>query len=195
MFDEYVRIYDDFLSPENLEICVELCSQATALAAVGSERAVKGDIRRAFVEDFDLENEETLEKNNKIASCFWEQTKKYIEVIKFSEERWNENWDSNFRLEPLSFLRYPGGCFYTYHSDGPFLYHCSTLTMRQLSYVLFVNDEYSGGHLHFPAEDRTITPRENRLVLFPSNWCFGHQVKEVIKGVKKSVVTWGGPQL
>ena len=124
MFDEYVRIYDDFLSPENLEICVELCSQATALAAVGSERAVKGDIRRAFVEDFDLENEETLEKNNKIASCFWEQTKKYIEVIKFSEERWNENWDSNFRLEPLSFLRYPGGCFYTYHCDGPFLYHC-----------------------------------------------------------------------
>ena len=61
-----------------------------------------------------------------------------------------------------------------------------------LSYVFFVNENFSGGGLSFPNQRKIIKPKANTLIIFPSNWCFPHEVLPVTRGIRYSAVTWGG---
>lgn len=81
-------------------------------------------------------------------------------------------------------LKYEVGQEYKAHVDaGP-------SEPRVLSGILYLNDAYEGGELFFPELDLEIKPRAGEVVLFPSNFCFVHLSKPVIKGVKHAVVTW-----
>ena len=99
--------------------------------------------------------------------------------------------------EPLQVLHYGVGGHYIPHVDAETLYKDDIgLDMwektldRDLSVVYFLNDDFTGGELFFPALDLVIRPEAGTLVCFPSDHNYIHGVQPVTSGHRYTVVTW-----
>lgn len=86
--------------------------------------------------------------------------------------------------ESYSLLKYSGGQEYKQHYDG------STSTKRAISALVYLNDDYDGGELEFPAFGVKIKPRAGMHILFPSNFAYRHIAHPVTNGTKYALVTW-----
>ena len=99
--------------------------------------------------------------------------------------------------EPSQLLHYGAGGHYIQHVDAETLYKDDhgldlwekTLD-RDLSVVYFLNDEFAGGELVFPALDLVIKPAAGMLVCFPSDHNYIHGVNPVTAGHRYTIVTW-----
>ncbi len=99
--------------------------------------------------------------------------------------------------EPLQVLHYGVGGHYIPHVDAETLYKDDSglelweKTMdRDLSVVYFLNDDFSGGELVFPALDFVVRPEAGTLVCFPSDHNYIHGVRPVTAGHRYTLVTW-----
>lgn len=110
----------------------------------------------------------------------------------------NPYYDVEVRdCEPSQILHYGVGGHYIPHVDAETLYKDDiglelwekTLD-RDLSVVYFINDDYSGGELFFPALDLVIEPEAGTLVCFPSDHNYIHGVRPVTSGHRYTIVTW-----
>ena len=61
---------------------------------------------------------------------------------------------------------------------------------RDLSTVLFLNDDFDGGYFSFPDLRIKIKPEPGLLVTFPSSRWYKHCVEPVISGHRYTLVTW-----
>ncbi len=61
---------------------------------------------------------------------------------------------------------------------------------RDISTVLFLNDDFEGGDLVFPELKIRVRPEPGLLVCFPSNHFYVHGVEPVTKGKRFSIVNW-----
>jgi predicted 2-oxoglutarate/Fe(II)-dependent dioxygenase YbiX len=99
--------------------------------------------------------------------------------------------------EPSQVLHYGVGGHYIPHVDAETLYKDEIgLDMwektldRDLSVVYFLNDDFAGGELVFPALDLVIKPEAGKLVCFPSDHHYIHGVNPVTSGHRYTIVTW-----
>ena len=92
-------------------------------------------------------------------------------------------------FEPPAFLRYEVGEQYNWHYDRSVgeSFH-TNIEDRELSVVLYLNDDFEGGETEMLGE--TFTPVKGKALVFPSCWTFPHRSKPVTKGTKYAVVTW-----
>ncbi len=99
--------------------------------------------------------------------------------------------------EPPHILHYGTGGHYIAHVDAETLYKDDegldlwekTLD-RDLSVVCFLNDDFAGGELVFPALDLSVKPQAGTLVCFPSDHNYIHGVNPVTLGHRYTLVTW-----
>lgn len=61
---------------------------------------------------------------------------------------------------------------------------------RDLSTILFLNDDFEGGEFVFPDLRIRIKPEPGLLVAFPSSQYYLHKVEPVISGTRYSMVNW-----
>jgi hypothetical protein len=61
---------------------------------------------------------------------------------------------------------------------------------RDYTALVYLNDDFTGGELVFPALDVLITPQPGLLVSFPSNHKFVHAVPKVRSGKRYSLPVW-----
>lgn len=61
---------------------------------------------------------------------------------------------------------------------------------RDLSTVLFLNDDFEGGEFVFPDLRVTIRPEPGLLVCFPSSQYYLHKVEPVTSGTRFTMVNW-----
>lgn len=94
-------------------------------------------------------------------------------------------------------LSYEVGGHYKPHIDGEGIWTAPDQTQiwrktvdRDLSMVLYLNDEFEGGDFVFPDLKIRIRPEPGLLVCFPSNRFYRHGVEPVTKGRRFSMVTW-----
>jgi hypothetical protein len=59
---------------------------------------------------------------------------------------------------------------------------------RKFSSLIYLNDQFSGGNLWFPNQDKEIVPKPNTLIIFPSTFEYSHGVKQVTSGVRYSIL-------
>jgi predicted 2-oxoglutarate/Fe(II)-dependent dioxygenase YbiX len=85
--------------------------------------------------------------------------------------------------EAVNFVRYGKGQHFAAHSDHGFSYVCT------VSSVMYLNDNYLGGGLHFPHLNYTYVPEEGDIVFFPSTYLYLHAALPVEEGVKYAAVT------
>jgi len=102
-------------------------------------------------------------------------------------------WDS----EVPQLLRYGVGGHYAPHIDGRSIWIAPNgdkiwrkSTDRDLSFVLFLNDELEGGECVFPDLHIQVKPKPGLLVVFPSDQNYLHGVNPVTSGERYSIVTW-----
>jgi len=86
--------------------------------------------------------------------------------------------------EDYSILKYGVGQKYINHIDDHKDHN------RRMSWVYYVNDDYTGGEISFPRFSLTYKPLANELLIFPSTYVYNHSVLPVIEGTRYSVVSW-----
>jgi len=89
--------------------------------------------------------------------------------------------------ESIQVLEYSSNQEYKFHHDtsndpNSKEYH------RQISIVLYLNDDFDGGGTEFPHQ--TYKPSPGYGLFFPSNWSFPHSGQKVLSGKKRVAVTW-----
>lgn len=94
-------------------------------------------------------------------------------------------------------LSYDIGGHYKPHIDGESIWITpekekiwKKSTDRDLSILLFLNNDFEGGDFIFPEHKIRIRPEPGMLVCFPSNHHYLHGVEPVTKGKRYSIVTW-----
>jgi hypothetical protein len=55
---------------------------------------------------------------------------------------------------------------------------------RDISSVLYYNDDYEGGEIYFPNQDLLIKPKPGMFICFPAKDEFPHQVREIKSGYR-----------
>jgi len=127
----------------------------------------------------DHESLSNVHWHNLLASYFMRTYSEYCEFYKHF---------SVTNIIDISALRYKQGCFYSVHTD-----HHAEIP-RTLSLIYLLNNDYEGGELvfHDPVDNskHPIEIKPNRVIIWPSNSLFPHEVKEVTKGTRYSVVSW-----
>ena len=90
--------------------------------------------------------------------------------------------DSGYEL-----LRYQEGEHFGLHTDAIL---GRNEGFRQLSGLIYLNDDYEGGETEFPRQGIKFKGSAGDLLLFPSNFCYPHQSLPVTQGTKFAIVTW-----
>jgi predicted 2-oxoglutarate/Fe(II)-dependent dioxygenase YbiX len=71
------------------------------------------------------------------------------------------------------------------HADGETVHGEATDTyIVDYGSIMYLNDNYDGGELYFPAYDIDFKPKAGTLAFFPSSTYYVHGVKEVLGGVR-----------
>jgi hypothetical protein len=81
-------------------------------------------------------------------------------------------------------LKYGVGQKFVNHIDDHTDYH------RRVSFVYYLNDNYTGGEINFPRFDISYKPKANEMLVFPSTYVYNHSVSEVTEGERYAVVSW-----
>jgi hypothetical protein len=55
---------------------------------------------------------------------------------------------------------------------------------RDFASIIYLNDDYDGGEIYFPALDRVMKPRAGMLVAFTGGWRHEHAVLKVRHGTR-----------
>jgi len=137
--------------------------------------------RNAEIYPFSQDNQSlsNVHWNNLLCAHFMKTYLEYCDFYKHFEVQ---------KIIDVSALRYKKGCYYKVHTD----HHCEI--PRTLSLIYLCNNDYEGGELvfHDPLDNSThsIEVKPNRVIIWPSNSLFPHEVREVTKGIRYSVVSW-----
>tara|TARA_E500000318_G_scaffold7883_2_gene7260 strand:- start:3978 stop:4562 length:585 start_codon:yes stop_codon:yes gene_type:complete len=133
-------------------------------------------------ETFPLEN-----INRSMTVTYWANflSTKFLEAGKEYCEMTNTSFVA--KLTDMQILKYFKNGFYKKHTDS------GINIPRTLSFIYFINDNYDGGDLVFELPSDEVIKlgiKENKLVIFPSNFLYPHTVLPVKEGIKYSIVSW-----
>ena len=97
-------------------------------------------------------------------------------------------------LEKTQLLRYTAGGNYFRHSDAD-QYDKERKAFykimdRDISMLLYLNEEYSGGSISFTRFNYQYRPSKGDLLFFPSDQRYLHQAEKVTSGVRYAIVSW-----
>ncbi len=97
-------------------------------------------------------------------------------------------------FEQPQLLKYEQGGFYSTHADSENFIreqnHWQRVMDRDVSLLLYLDDDYEGGELSFRNFDYQLRPRAGMLVYFPSDSRYKHKAMEVTSGVRHAIVSW-----
>lgn len=91
-------------------------------------------------------------------------------------------------------LRYTKGSHYKLHADSECYLRERRVWQktndRDISILLYLNDDFTGGALEFFAFHYFYQPRRGDLVFFPSDHRYAHEAHPVTSGRRYAVVSW-----
>lgn len=96
--------------------------------------------------------------------------------------------------EAPDLMRYRPGGFYIKHADSqnmdPQSQRWSKVIDRDLSLLIYLNDEFEGGETTFHKFRYQLRPRAGMAVIFPSDHRYLHAAEMVRKGLRYALVSW-----
>ena len=118
----------------------------------------------------------------------------YWNYIKLEIERLYNYYKAKFpqmqssKINQIDLLKYSPGGKYNIHTD-----HFTT-SIRALSVIINLNDDYEGGDLVFTDQKEKEIKRlklgKGSIVFFPSNFMYPHGIQPITKGTRYSIVAW-----
>jgi Rps23 Pro-64 3,4-dihydroxylase Tpa1-like proline 4-hydroxylase len=95
-------------------------------------------------------------------------------------------------IEPPQFLYYNEGGKYDLHNDSEDFVNgkLKRVFERDVTVLIYLNDDYEGGELEFPDWSCKFKPKAGTLIAFPSYIEFSHRVHPVTSGKRYNLVSW-----
>lgn len=180
LYKNIIRLGNEII--DNLEtVLSEGSNYKWSQAMVGNRQRVP-DYRDCLDFKFKKSTITGTDKNSEIVKDSWQYLFDNMNIAV-------QDYCSMYPMEPLTFWEsinlvkyYPGNHFQTHADDG-------ASYKSVVSLVGYLNNDYVGGEIHFPAYDITIKPDAGDLIIFPSNYMFMHRAMPVTEGIKYSIVT------
>lgn len=95
---------------------------------------------------------------------------------------------------PPDLMRYSAGGYYKPHADSelfdPSVGVWKKVLDRDFSLLLYLNNDYEGGALHFTYFNYTYQPTKGDLLVFPSDHLYLHEAQMVKSGLRYVIVSW-----
>ena len=140
-------------------------------------------VRNCTLKDL-IKNSNTFGKSiclNYIKSKLAEVDKSYKEIFPYVATK---------KINQIDLLKYEANTY-----DAGYKYHCDSgpgCMNRTLSISICLNNDFIGGDFRFKIDNKEhiYTQNEGDCIVFPSNFMFPHEVKEVTKGKRYSIMTW-----
>jgi hypothetical protein len=88
------------------------------------------------------------------------------------------------RLSHIGFLYDDLGSFTELHYDWEMVIIDGKVKPKPFVGLVYLNDDFEGGELHFPYEQYTIKPEAGKIAMFPCSFTFPHVSIPVSKGAK-----------
>ena len=181
---EWIGYYKDILSDElssNLALNSKGWKQSTFANEKGNIGS-KGSLKRVVMD-------ETYVKEN---MTYWvdliNATRKVVNLYQKKHpymKYFNPNRTTDFKIN-----KYGKGGFMSEHADNIHHSHGQQYGYPHLTSLIFLNDEYDGGDFIL-CDGKFIAPKQQgSAVVFPSNFMYPHEVKEVTSGNRYSIMTW-----
>jgi hypothetical protein len=147
-------------------------------------------------EVYDARGESTVNTKSRDSKAI---TPKHDEELAFYiYEAVQRYFQENFAAEPADslvlsqheFFAYPPGVGLKMHSDDHALGPDGSMIARDdhrgITAILYLNSGFTGGEINFPKQEVSIAPTAGKLVIFPSNKNFRHEVKPILSGWRYS---------
>ena len=85
-------------------------------------------------------------------------------------------------------VRWTAGDWMGLHADGE--YDGGEFNWRLFGAILYLNDDYEGGQIHFPNQGVELKPKAGTLVFFPGHKPYVHGVKEITRGERYTMASF-----
>jgi len=152
------------------------------------------DTDEEFYGPLDLKFERVAKENNNVAEIIqkYEQlTFNYI--VKNFVDKYNIPISRN-AVNYCHFVKWLPGMLSKLHADcekpdgTPALY--AGFNQLNISTLVYINDNYTGGSISFPDQDFSIKPDAGDLIIFPGNSSYRHEVTKVESGKRYTMPSW-----
>lgn len=110
-------------------------------------------------------------------NCYKEYCKKYSIINAFAAHQIYE-----VKIQKTI----PGQGYHTWHCESTNRHNSN----RLLAFILYLNDVEEGGETEFLYLSKRITPKKNRLVLWPSGFTHTHRGNQPLSGEKYILTGW-----
>lgn len=180
---EYIKVYDSIFTPEECKTILDEYKKSNEWqsAKISSKKLENKNVRNCDVMNISLPN--IIEKN--------QSTRKKIDELIFKNTNYAaQKYISEFPKcflktdSGYDLLRYETGGYYTEHTDS------YNEQPRTLAMSVNLNDDYEGGNMAFFDKEIQIRGGVGSVIMFPANFMYPHQIMEVTKGTRYSIVTW-----
>ena len=135
--------------------------------------------RQRICTSMTLDFGQDYEPNDVIYSLVNKAKKEYVKTYSFLDKL-------QWRLCPLYNIQGydgPEEGFFSLHNE-----HTGMYPYRMLAWMIYLNDAVSG--TEFPYQDRTVTPKTGRTVIWPAGWTHPHKGVTPNQGLKYIATGW-----
>jgi len=185
-----LNIYENAISKEDVDWVINTIEKSLSSGSVyrWSEAQVTNSDKpiKAARDCFDFKfNDKSLGPRNENNKDLLDVYEKMYSIVKQCVDDYARYWGIHVSYyEAFNFVKYQGeGQQFKIHADhGP---HYNTT----VSIVVYLNDDYDGGELHFPRLDNlTYAPKIGDIAVFPSNYIYEHASLPMKSGTKYCIV-------
>jgi predicted 2-oxoglutarate/Fe(II)-dependent dioxygenase YbiX len=180
--DDYIKVFHSALSNETCDLILnEYSNSCDWIESKTGRGNVNKHIRNC--DTIGVSQPDVINRNpeirQKIDHLLFDASgaalKKYIEIFPNCEVTTDSGYD---------LLRYSENGYYSLHTDS------YKDIPRSVSCSFNLNDDYEGGEFAFFGGEMMIRAPKGSAIVFPSNFMYPHEIMEVKKGTRYSIVTW-----
>lgn len=180
--DEYVKVFYNILPEETCDIILDEYKNSTDwIASRTGDGNINKHIRNCDI--IGISQQEIIRRNpeirQKIDQLVFESAGKAALEYRNIFSDCDVQQDSGYDL-----LKYEEGGYYSIHTDS---YKDNP---RAISCSFNLNDDYEGGEFAFFDREMIIKSPKGSVIVFPSNFMYPHEIMQVTKGTRYSIVTW-----
>ena len=147
---------------------------------------------KRFTELYKLKNQEDVDFLETIRKTIVDCVVEYCKIFPVVIE--NIRWMTNgyiIKYENGQFIGPHSDCNIAYESDG--VTPINTLPMHNiLTCGLFLNEDFTGGELHYRPWGITAKPSAGSVLIYPSSYMGCHEVAPVTNGTRYAYLCWFG---
>jgi hypothetical protein len=80
----------------------------------------------------------------------------------------------------------PGGGYHVWHAENT----TYEMTHRELVWMVYLNDDFTGGETEFLHQHKRLTPKRGTVVIWPAAWPWQHRGNPPLEGTKYILTGW-----